>query len=111
MSVGEKHDSEKIRYDLLPFEAVDEVVKVLTFGAEKYAADNWKSVEDGERRYIAAALRHISAHQRGELIDAESGLSHLAHATTCMVFLLSGELTGRPSRVSNTCSGTFVEVT
>jgi len=38
MNEGIKHDAEKPRIDLLPFEALEEVAKVLTFGAERDAA-------------------------------------------------------------------------
>ena len=38
MNEGIKHDAEKPRMDLLPFEALEEVAKVLTFGAERDAA-------------------------------------------------------------------------
>jgi hypothetical protein len=86
---GVKFDKEKLRYDLLPFEAIDQIVDVLGYGSRKYADNNWKIVPDARRRYIAAALRHISAYQRGEMIDPESGLQHLAHAACSLVFLLA----------------------
>ncbi len=41
-----KHDTEKARWDLLPMDAVSPVVDVLTFGAKKYAPDNWKTVPE-----------------------------------------------------------------
>lgn len=84
---GLKFDSDKPRMDLLPPRAIVDVAKVLTFGAKKYAPGNWKHVENAEERYMAAALRHLMAHQAGELTDPESGLSHLSHATTCLLFI------------------------
>jgi hypothetical protein len=86
-SDGTKHDAEKPRWDLLPFAAVSAVVDVLTFGAKKYAPDNWRTVPEARRRYTAAALRHTVAWWRGERVDAESGLPHLAHAACCLLFL------------------------
>lgn len=88
MAEAVKHDTGKLRYDLLPFAAVDRIVRVLNFGAGKYAPNNWQRLPDFEERYIAAMFRHLSAHQQGELTDAESGLSHLSHAACCMMFLL-----------------------
>jgi hypothetical protein len=85
---GKKYDSGKLRWDLLPLEIVGEIVAVLTFGAKKYTDDGWKKVPDRERRYFAALLRHLEAYQRGELIDSETGLSHLAHAGCNLIFLL-----------------------
>jgi hypothetical protein len=84
-----KHDTEKPRWDLLPLEAVAPIVDVLTFGAKKYAPDNWRTVPEWRRRYYAAALRHIVAWREGERIDTESGLPHLAHAGCCLMFLAS----------------------
>lgn len=85
---GKKYDQGKPQWNLLPWLAVEEVVKVLTFGAKKYAPDNWRRVADARNRYSAAALRHISAFMRGEEQDPETGLHHLAHATCCLLFLL-----------------------
>jgi hypothetical protein len=89
---GQKHDHGKRRYDLLPFKAADVVVDVLSYGARKYAPENWRSVEDAHSRYMAAALRHISAHQQGKELDEESGLPHLAHAACCLLFLIELEV-------------------
>jgi hypothetical protein len=87
---GVKYDNGKHRYDLLPFHALDEVVAVLTYGAEKYPPENWRMVGDFHSRYLAASLRHITAYARGEFDDRESGLAHLAHAICCLLFLLEG---------------------
>ncbi len=88
---GRKYDTGKPDYTLLPWDAVEQIVKVLDFGARKYARDNWKHVADGETRYLAAAFRHMAAHNRGEKNDPETGISHLAHAGCCVLFLLALE--------------------
>ena len=85
---GMKFDSDKLRYDLVPPSALEKIVEVLTYGAKKYAPENWKKVEEPERRYIAAAMRHIEAFRKGERLDPESGLPHLAHAACCLMFIL-----------------------
>ena len=87
---GMKFDDEKPRWDLLPLDTVEEFVKVLTKGAEKYDDNNWKKVEG--RRYFSALLRHLKDHQRGEKNDPETGLSHLAHAGSNLIFLLWKEM-------------------
>lgn len=84
---GIKFDSGKPRWGLLPFREVREVVDVLTFGAQKYSDDNWQNVRP-TNRYIDAAFRHITAWLTGEKKDAESGISHLAHAICCLLFLM-----------------------
>jgi hypothetical protein len=38
--------------------------------------------------FFAALLRHLFAWWRGEELDPESGLSHLAHAGCCLMFLM-----------------------
>lgn len=86
--IGKKDDDGKLRWDLLPLGSVQELVKVLTYGAKKYGDGNWTVVADKRRRYFAATLRHLSAWWLGEKRDPESGLSHLAHAGCCILFLL-----------------------
>ena len=83
-----KFDKEKIRVDLFPLEFVEEVSKVLTFGASKYEADSWKTLQNAEKRYYGALLRHLIAIEKGEEFDPESGLPHLSHAACNMVFLM-----------------------
>lgn len=91
MESGIKYDGEKPRFDLIPVHAEEAVAKVLTFGAKKYDDENWKKVDNDKKRYIAAARRHISAWMKGQVYDSESGLHHLAHAVTCLMFILEKE--------------------
>lgn len=79
------------RYDLLPREALDRIAEVYGFGAEKYAAHNWRRGYEWGKSY-AALQRHLTAWWDGEDTDPESGLSHLAHAgfhvNTLLTFLV-----------------------
>jgi len=84
---GRKFDGGKLRYGLIPPLAQQEMVKVLTFGAEKYEPDNWKYVEGSITRYFDAMERHVWAWKMGEELDPESGIHHLAHAMCCLAFL------------------------
>ena len=98
--VGVKYDSSKPDWYIMPWDALEQVQRVLDYGARKYTrtclvdgkevvvsgADNWKNVE--AQRYFSAAIRHMVAHRAGEKLDTESGLPHLAHATTCLLFML-----------------------
>lgn len=88
---GFKYDEDKIRTDLLPTDALEELTKVLTLGAKKYEDRNWEKGMRWGRPY-AAALRHLFAWWKGEEHDPETKLSHLAHALCCIVFLLSYSL-------------------
>lgn len=94
---GVKFDQGKPEWDLVPWEGLEPVVRVLTMGARKYSPDNWKKVPDGRRRYTAAAFRHLVAFARGEERDPESGEPHLAHCICCLLFILAGPWPG-PAR-------------
>lgn len=69
----------KLRWDLLPLDLVEKIVEIYNFGAQKYAPNTWQNLPDGENRYRAALLRHMTAHCKGEFRDPESGLLHAAH--------------------------------
>ena len=86
-SGGTKYDAGKPRMDLLDPYAIEQLAHVLTFGAQKYAAHNWRAGIHVSR-LTAAALRHLMALMRGEDTDPETGLSHAAHAMCCCMFLI-----------------------
>lgn len=86
MSEGLKYDNEKPPLALLDPEFLEEVGRVLGFGARKYAADNWRN-GISHRRLISAAYRHLGAINKGEDIDPESGLPHTGHLGCCIMFL------------------------
>ena len=86
MSEALKYDQQKPRMELIDSYALEGLAKVLTFGANKYAADNWRQGLS-YRRILGAMLRHISAIQRGEDTDPESGLPHIDHVGCCWMFL------------------------
>lgn len=97
---GEKDDSGKIRFDLVPTMFVRGVARVLTYGAFQrprddgrrgYGKNNWQGVDDAKGRYFAAMMRHLHAWRAGETKDVESGLNHLWHAATNLAFLVSFE--------------------
>lgn len=89
--LGRKFDQEKGRWDLMPFEPLEEVVEILTYGAIKYAPNNWKYVKNSLERYTAAAFRHLSAWRRNEPIDPETGKRHLAHALCNLIIVMEIE--------------------
>lgn len=82
-----KYDGGKPRMELLPLPALEEVAKVLTFGANKYAANGWKSLANAEERYLGALLRHLTEIQKGKFTDPDSGLPHIAHVACNSIFL------------------------
>jgi hypothetical protein len=74
-----KLDEGKLRYDLLPPLAMDELVRVYTFGVQKYAARNWEKGLPWTK-WFAAIMRHVMDWLKGENLDPESGIHHMAHA-------------------------------
>jgi len=91
--MSRKFDGEKPRPELLPVDALNAVIEVLTYGARKYATatesgdDNWRKPGFSWRRLLGSSMRHLLAFMRGEDIDPESGLSHLAHLTCNALFM------------------------
>ena len=79
------------RFDLIPFDALEELARVYGVGAKKYDDDNWI----GGYRWrlsLGALLRHVSRFMLGEDRDPETGCHHLAHAAwhclTVMTFAM-----------------------
>lgn len=85
-ATGRKDDSEKIRVDLLDPLALEGLAAVLTFGAKKYADNNWRG-GISYTRLLGALFRHGFSVLRGEDTDPESGLPHIDHLGCCWMFL------------------------
>lgn len=83
-----KFDADKLPLDLLPFEALEEITLVLQHGAKKYERHNWRKGFIYSRPF-SAILRHLFAYWKGEDLDKDSGLHHLAHAGCELLFLIS----------------------
>lgn len=88
-----KDDAGKPGMHLLPPESLVAITRVLDHGAVTYGPNNWRKGLEWSR-YHAALLRHMTAWWAGEDTDPETGLSHLAHAACCAMFLLSYEERG-----------------
>lgn len=89
---GKKFDQDKVRLDLISSIALIQLGQVLTFGAKKYDSHNWRGGIHWSR-LLGAALRHTFAYLGGQDKDPETGISHLAHAMCCLMFLLEFEQT------------------
>lgn len=85
-----KRDKGKIRLELVPTSIVWAIGKVLTFGAEKYYEDSWRTVD--AKRYKGALLRHLMLYlEDPKSKDEESGLYHLSHIACNVAFLMELE--------------------
>ena len=80
--VGAKLDSGKTRVGLVLSgfaNALMEVSKIGTYGAEKYTDNGWMEVSDGIARYKDAKERHMLKEAIEGPVDKDSGLLHAAH--------------------------------
>jgi hypothetical protein len=82
------YDAGKPRYDLIPADALEELAKVYGAGAAKYSDRGW-GVGMSWSRYFGSLMRHCWAWWRGEELDPETGLHHLAHAAWNALALLA----------------------
>ena len=79
---------DKLRWDLLPMEEIEDIVKVYHAGAKKYGPNTWQNLDNGIERYRAAAARHIMAYLKGERMDKETNVHHLAAAAWNVITML-----------------------
>lgn len=82
-----KADAGKDRWELLPINQIQKVVKVLTDGAKRYGDNGWRSVDNPQERFYAAMMRHLYAWRTGDKIDKESGFNHMIHVICNAIFL------------------------
>ena len=90
---GIKHDSGKLRFDLIPPEIEEALAIILTHGADKYGDRNWESGIRYSRIY-GAIRRHLNRFVKGQRIDEDSGLPTLYHAFCELAFLITYETRG-----------------
>lgn len=79
---GAKLDAGKVRLGLVLgafSNALVEVGKVGTYGAQKYTDNGWLDVPKGKARYTDALLRHIFT-EANESHDPDTNLHHAAHS-------------------------------
>lgn len=77
----------KTRWDLLPIRPLEQAARVMTFGVSKYGdTDTWRTTYTTTDCY-ASLMRHLVSWRKGEVLDDESGLHHMAHiiARACLL--------------------------
>ena len=92
----------KLRWDLLPLEEIEDIVKVFTAGANKYGDNTWQHLENGYQRYKGAMLRHLVEYEKGNEIDEETGCRHLAQVAwnaISMLYLSKQKSTDNPDKL------------
>lgn len=91
---GDRFNTGKTKLGLISPYANEEEAKVLTFGCNKYGAWNWEKGLSFTDTYDSLQ-RHLNAWIKGEDVDPETGLSHMAHVRCNASFLLHFIATGR----------------
>ncbi len=81
-----KYDTGKVPVELVPPQFIGMVAQVLGHGEKKYKRWDWTKGLAWSRCY-ASTLRHLFLWYCGEDNDKESGLPHLSHAATNILFL------------------------
>ena len=100
MGNGHKADEGKLRWTLVPWVALEQVVRVLEVGAAEYGDDNWQLVEPFEQRYTNSLLRQRyqsiwSAQADRHAMQVAS--SHIINATARWSVLLRRHVTAAVS--------------
>lgn len=99
----------KLRWDLLPLAEIEDIVRVYTEGAKKYADNSWQDIPDGFNRYFAASQRHIMEYMKGEKFDKETGCYHLACAAWNIIAMLYYDKHGKGRDMSKNKTFKFIE--
>lgn len=87
-SVKNDFKDDKLRWDLLPMEEIEDIVRVYHAGAKKYGPNRWQDLDNGFERYRAAMMRHLMEYMKGERIDADTGCFHLAQVAWNAIAML-----------------------
>ncbi len=97
MKIKDKQTAGKLRVDLLPVRATEEIIKALQWGVdgEGYPPWGFLEVEDWQDKYYAATVRHLFEWRKGVTKDVKSGLHPLAHAGACVFIMLTRTLGAR----------------
>lgn len=86
MQNGVRENEGKLKWSLVSWKALEPMIKVLMFGANKYDSWNWsKGLKYTE---ISESLqRHLYSFLQGEDNDKESKLTHVGHILCNAMFL------------------------
>ena len=68
----------KPQWSYVHFKSLEPMIRVLEFGAIKYAPKNWMKPMD-TMKILESMQRHLAALFDGEEVDSETGISHMGH--------------------------------
>jgi len=75
----------KLQWSYIHFKSLEPMVRVLEFGAIKYAPKNWMKRMD-TTKILESMQRHLAALFDGEEVDSETGISHMGHIQSNAMF-------------------------
>lgn len=108
-SIKNDIQDDKLRWDLLPLEEIEDIVRVYHAGAKKYGPNRWQNLEDGINRYRAASQRHMMEYLRGDKIDKETGCYHLACCAWNIIAMLYLDKHGKGIDIIKAKTDKFIE--
>lgn len=81
-----RYNQGKPKWSMVHFKSLEPMVRVLMYGADKYARDNWKKGLD-RQEILDSMQRHLAALIDGEEFDPESQEYHIGHILcNCMFY-------------------------
>lgn len=81
-----RYNEGKVQWSLVDFQSLEPMVRVLEYGAKKYARDNWKKGMPASQ-ILESMLRHTFKLMNGEFVDEESMCEHVGHIQCNALFL------------------------
>lgn len=81
-----RYNQGKPQWSLVDFPSLEPMVKVLEYGCQKYARDNWRAGMPASQ-IIESMLRHTFELLKGDKVDKESLCEHVGHIQVNAMFL------------------------
>lgn len=82
-----KNSKNKTRWNIVPFEIIEQIAEILTYGAERYGDNTWKNVD--KKLWYDAMMRHVAEYSKGKKYnDKDWNHHHLMHAICNAMFIV-----------------------
>lgn len=86
MELADRFNEGKLKWSLVDLASLESLVRVLMYGAEKYAPNNWKKGLP-ITEICDSLMRHLKSFMEGEDNDEESKLPHIGHMMANLMFM------------------------
>ena len=80
-----RYNEGKPKWSYVHYASLEPMIRVMEFGAKKYAPKNWQNQMD-TTEILESMQRHLAALMDGEEFDKESGLPHMGHIQANAMF-------------------------